>query len=101
MAGREHVWEALKEVLDPEYPVSVVDLGLVRAVEVDGATVRVQIAFTSLGCPCTEIIGEDIRRRLLQLEGVEQVEVEEVFEPWDGSFISPEGRRRLREVGVV
>ena len=42
---------ALAEVLDPEYPVSVVDLGLVRGVEVRGARVRVDIAYCSLGCP--------------------------------------------------
>lgn len=101
MATQEQIWAALQEVVDPEYPLSVVDLGLVRGVKMDGAAVRVQITFTSLGCPCTEIICEDIRHRLLQVEGVRRVDIEEVFEPWDSTYLSPQARRRLREVGVV
>ena len=87
-------------MLDPEYPVSIVDLGLVRGVSVDGATVHVEITYTSLGCPCTELIQDDIRDRLLQVEGVEQVEIEEVFEPWTRHDISARGLRVLRESGV-
>lgn len=97
----EQVREALRTVLDPEYPVSVVDLGLVRGVEVHGAVVRVRLTFTSLGCPCVELIQEDVRRAVLQLEGVQEVVVEQVFEPWSRADISPEGLLRLREVGVV
>jgi metal-sulfur cluster biosynthetic enzyme len=97
----EQVYEALRGVLDPEYPVSVVDLGLVRGVHVEGPVVRVRLTLTSLGCPCVEILHEDIRRAILNLEGVEQVMVEQVFEPWSRADISPEGLRRLREVGVV
>lgn len=101
MPTREQVLDALRAVLDPEYPVSVVDLGLVRGVEVDGGTVRVRLTFTSLGCPCVELIQEDVRDAVLRLEGVREVVVEQVFEPWSTERISPEGRRRLREVGVV
>ena len=98
---REKLLEALKEVLDPEYPVSVVDLGLVRGVDYEGGRAKVRLTFTSLGCPCTEIIKEDIRNRLLQLEGVEAVEIEEVFEPWSAEDISPRGRRILLQLGVT
>lgn len=101
MPTREQVLEALRGVLDPEYPISLVDLGLVRGVEVDGGTVRVRLTFTSLGCPCVELIQEDVRQALLRLNGVRQVVVEQVFEPWSRDYISPGGRRRLREVGVV
>jgi len=97
----EQVRQVLRSVLDPEYPVSVVDLGLVRGVEVQGGVVRVRLTFTSLGCPCVELIQEDVRRAVLQLDGVEDVVVEQVFEPWSRQHISPEGLRRLREVGVV
>ncbi len=97
----EQVYEALRGVLDPEFPVSVVDLGLVRGVQVDGSLVRVRLTLTSLGCPCVEILQEDIQRAVLGLEGVEEVVVEQVFEPWSRADITPEGLRRLREVGVV
>lgn len=98
---REKLLDALKEVLDPEYPVSIVDLGLVRGVDYEGGRAKVHLTFTSLGCPCTELIKEDIRSRLLQLEGVEAVEVEEVFDPWSAEDISPRGRMILLQLGVT
>jgi metal-sulfur cluster biosynthetic enzyme len=91
---------ALLEVQDPEYPVSLVDMGLVRGVEVDGSAVRVDVAYCSLGCPCIELIEDDIRERLLGLEGVEQVEVREVFERWTRRDISERGLKLLRASGV-
>jgi len=97
----EEVLAALREVLDPEYPVSVVDLGLIRGVEVTGGTVRVRLTFTSMGCPCMELIQEDIVARLRRLPGIEEVELEVVWEPWSRAHISPEGWRRLRRIGVV
>jgi metal-sulfur cluster biosynthetic enzyme len=95
-----HVRAALAEVLDPEYPVSLVDLGLVRGVEIRGTDVRVDIAYCSLGCPCITLIEADIRERLLRLDGVEQVEVREVFEQWSRRDVSTKGLKLLRASGV-
>lgn len=92
---------ALREVLDPEYPVSVVDLGLIRGIEVRGEVVHVRLTFTSMGCPCVELIRDDIVARLRRLPGVRHVELEVVWEPWSRADISAEGWRRLRRVGVV
>jgi len=97
----EDVRRALREVLDPEYPVSIVDLGLIRGVEVDGSTLRVRMTYTSMGCPCMEMIQDDIRERLLRLPGVERVEIDVVWEPWSREHISEEGWKGLRRVGVV
>lgn len=92
---------ALSEVMDPELPVSVSDLGLIRGVEINGATVSVGMTYTTLGCPCTELIRDDVQERLLQLPGVERVEIEETFEPWTREDISPRGLRALRRVGLT
>jgi metal-sulfur cluster biosynthetic enzyme len=100
MATATEVQEALADVLDPEYPISIVDLGLVRGVAVEGATAHVKITYTSLGCPCTELIQDDIRERLMRLEGVEEVEIEEVFEPWTRRDISMRGLKVLQRSGV-
>ena len=97
----ELIREALADVTDPEYPVNIVDLGLVRGVSVDEATATVQIAFCSLGCPCTELIVEDIETRLLALPGIDRVEVEEVFERWTRADVSADGLAKLRQVGVA
>jgi metal-sulfur cluster biosynthetic enzyme len=100
MATAVEVHEALTDVLDPEYPISIVDLGLVRGVSVDGATAHVKITYTSLGCPCTGLIQDDIRERLLHLHGVEEVEIEEVFEPWTRRDISMRGLKMLQQSGI-
>jgi len=97
----EQVIAALRDVLDPEYPVSVVDLGLIRGVEVQGGEVRVRLTFTSMGCPCMELIQDDIVARLRQLPGVTRVALEVTWEPWSRAHITADGWRRLRAVGVV
>jgi metal-sulfur cluster biosynthetic enzyme len=101
MATEALVRASLTEVLDPEYPVSLVDMGLVRGVEIQGSAVRVDVAFCSLGCPCIELIEDDIRERLLELDGVEQVEVREVFDRWTRRDISARGLKLLRKSGVA
>ena len=101
MVTADDVRAALAEVQDPELPVGIVDLGLVRSVAVDGDAVAVGITFTSIACPCTDVLSDDIRARLRQLDGVTEVEVEEVFEPWSRDDLTEEGRLALRALGVV
>jgi metal-sulfur cluster biosynthetic enzyme len=95
------VWAALAEVQDPELPVGIVDLGLVRSVQVRGGAVTVGITFTSIACPCTDVLTEDVQARLARLEGVTGVEVEELFEPWSREDLTEEGRLALRALGVT
>lgn len=92
---------ALREVLDPEYPISIVDLGLIRGVEVAGSTVKVRMTYTSMGCPCMDMIQDDVRERLLRLPGVDRVEIEVVWEPWTRRHVTKDGLRQLQRIGVV
>ena len=101
MTAEARIRAALAGVLDPEYPVSLVDMGLIRGVEVDDSTVRVDVAYCSLGCPCIDLIEDDIRERLLALDEVERVDVREVFEQWTRRDISRRGLRLLRASGVA
>jgi metal-sulfur cluster biosynthetic enzyme len=101
MVAADDVRAALAEVQDPELPVSIVDLGLVRSVAVDGATVTVGITFTSLACPCTDVLLQDVQARLRRLDGVAHVEVEEVFEAWSRDDLTEEGRLALLALGVT
>jgi ring-1,2-phenylacetyl-CoA epoxidase subunit PaaD len=95
------VWEALAEVPDPEIPsVSVVDLGLVHAVELDGERLRVELLPTFVGCPALEVIRRSVADRLAAMAPV--VEVEMTFaEPWTSDRITAEGRRKLRQSGFA
>jgi ring-1,2-phenylacetyl-CoA epoxidase subunit PaaD len=64
MVTADAVWAALAEVADPEIPViSLVDLGVIRAVAVDGAHVRVEFTPTFLGCPALEVMKRAMERR--------------------------------------
>ncbi len=92
---------ALGEVLDPELPVSVIDLGLVYGVRVDGDRARIRLTFTATACPCMDFIEEDVRNRLLAEPWISAVEIERVWDPpWTSARITPAGRRALRDAGV-
>ena len=101
MVAEAAVWAALAEVQDPELPVGIVDLGLVRAVRVEGGTVRIGLTFTSIACPCTDVLREDVEARLRRLDGVAHVEVEEVFEAWSREDMTEDGRLALLALGVT
>ena len=92
---------AVRGVNDPEFPISVVDMGLIRGLALDGDTARVRLTYTSMGCPCKEMIADDVRDALLAVDGVERVEVEEVYEPWTHRDLTPRARRTMRELGVA
>jgi metal-sulfur cluster biosynthetic enzyme len=101
MSSRAEVEKALAEVLDPEYPVSLIDLGLIRCVEVEEGRAKVEISYCSLGCPCIDLIEQDVEERLLQLDGIDRVEVVESFDPWTRKEISRTGLALLRRAGVA
>ena len=95
------VWAALAEVPDPEIPVvSVVDLGIVRRVELDGDRLRVELLPTFVGCPALDVIRDSVAARLREMAPT--VEVDFTFaEPWTSERITAEGRRKLRESGFA
>lgn len=95
------LWDALREVMDPEIPISLVDLGLIYDVRREGATVEVDLTFTATACPCMAFIHFDIQDRLQREPGVAEVKVNEVWTPaWTKARISPEGRELLKTMGV-
>ena len=103
--GHEAYWRALKEVRDPELPISVVDMGLIYDIvggdEAPGG-LRVTMTFTATACPCMELMLMDVEARLLEEEGVEKVSIEVVWDPpWNRSMITEEGRATLKKYGVA
>ena len=94
-------WAALNEVLDPEIPISLPELGLIYGVDFDSGRVAVQLTFTATACPCMEFIREDITDRLESEFWIDSVEIEEVWDPpGTNERITPEGRDKLRKLGV-
>ena len=95
------VWDALAEVLDPEIPISLPELGLIRGVEVEDGVARIRITYTATACPCMEFIREDVTDRLEREPWIRAVELVEVWDPpWTAAHITPEGRKKLKRLGV-
>jgi metal-sulfur cluster biosynthetic enzyme len=95
------LWDALREVTDPELPISVVDMGLIIGLTQQDGIVDVTLTFTAMGCPASEFIMDDIRERLLQEPGVRQVNLDVVWSPvWTKERLSEEGIDIMRTWGV-
>jgi ring-1,2-phenylacetyl-CoA epoxidase subunit PaaD len=100
MVTAERVWEALAEIPDPEIPaISLVDLGVVRDVSVSNGNVQVRFAPTFLGCPAVDVMQKLMAERVRELGGEPQIEIAD--EGWSSDWITPEGRRKLRESGFA
>jgi metal-sulfur cluster biosynthetic enzyme len=97
----KEVRDALREVPDPEYPVSLVDLGLIREIEVNGSKAHIKLTYTCMGCPAMDMIQDDVRERLLEMDSIEEVEIEVVWPTWSRKDITPLGKKQLKDVGVV
>jgi metal-sulfur cluster biosynthetic enzyme len=95
MIDQSKLREALRQVVDPEMDCNIVDLGLVYGIATRGAKVTVTMTLTTPGCPMHESIAWGVKNALLNLEGVEDVEVNIVWEPpWTPARMSDYGRER-------
>ncbi len=96
MPTAEEAREALKQIVDPEVGLNIVDLGLVYDIEVEDGRVTVKMTLTSPGCPVGPQILNGAKMVLEDLEGVEEVTVQLVWEPfWTPEMINPEARAAL------
>jgi metal-sulfur cluster biosynthetic enzyme len=92
----EQVYEALKNVFDPEIPVSIVDLGLVYDVKIIDDWVGVKMTLTTPGCGMGQAIATMARERVLTLDGVSEADVRIVWEPaWNASMMSDVAKKKL------
>ena len=96
MTTTEDIYSELRQVFDPEIPVNIVDLGLIYDVTVDGTTCNIKMTLTSQACPEARTIPEVMKRRVLDLDGVNDCEIDIVWEPqWSPQLISAAGREIL------
>ena len=93
---KEDVIGALKNVYDPEIPINVVDLGLIYDVAVNEGNVYVQMTLTAPGCGMGPMIAQQAEWAISELDGIDDVEVEMVFDPpWNPELISEDGKKLL------
>jgi ring-1,2-phenylacetyl-CoA epoxidase subunit PaaD len=101
MVTAEAVWAALEDIPDPEIPViSLVDLGVIRNVQIDGAHVRVELTPTFLGCPALEAMRRALAEAVESLGGEPDVAVIQ-DDSWSTDRISAAGREKLRAAGFA
>ena len=101
MVTADQVWAALDELPDPEIPVvSLVELGVVRDVRVDGAQVSVTLTPTFLGCPALDAMQRALEAKLAAL-GAEPVVEIDLGDSWTTDSITPAGREKLRAAGLA
>lgn len=99
--GTENIWYALQEIADPEFPVSIVEMGLVYGVKKKGHKAIVELTFTSMGCPCMEMIMMDIQSRLCREPDIEEVQIDIVWDPpWTPDRLSESAVEQLSVWGV-
>jgi ring-1,2-phenylacetyl-CoA epoxidase subunit PaaD len=101
-ADASAVWQALGAVMDPEIPVvSLVELGVIRQVEVDGRRARIVMTPTFSGCPALDVMCQQVEHAVSAL-GFDKVEVALSFDPpWTTDGLSAETRARLRDFGLA
>ena len=97
MVAEAQVWAALEEIPDPEIPVvSLVDLGVIRSVDVENGHVRIEFTPTFLGCPALEVMKRAMEEKI---PGAEVVVVQD--DSWSTDRITPAGREKLRAAGFA
>ncbi|MEE9131184.1 MAG: 1,2-phenylacetyl-CoA epoxidase subunit PaaD [Phycisphaerales bacterium] len=106
MIDTESIMDVLREIPDPEMPISIVDLGLVEDVRIetngDSAVVSIDVLPTFVGCPALPMIENEIRTKVGAVEGVGEVSVQFIYDPpWSVDRISDGGRQSLAAHGVT
>ncbi|MEM2923772.1 MAG: PqqD family peptide modification chaperone [Candidatus Nitrosocaldus sp.] len=93
----QQVLDALKQCMDPEIPLSVVDLGLIYGIDIDEENnIKIRMTMTTPGCPLHNTLVRDVKRALNKVEGIKDVSVEIVWDPpWTPERMSPEAREKV------
>jgi ring-1,2-phenylacetyl-CoA epoxidase subunit PaaD len=101
MVTAEQVWEAFEQIPDPELPVvSLVDLGVIRSVDVSEGRVRVEFTPTFLGCPALEVMKRALEEKVAELGAAADVAVVN-DDSWSTDKITAAGREKLRSAGLA
>ena len=96
MVTEEVVFDAVKEIIDPEVGINIVDMGLIYGVDIEDETVNITMTLTSPGCPAGGQLINGTQHVTQQLEGVEEVNVNVVWTPrWTPEMMTEEAKDEL------
>ena len=93
---REQVIAEIRKIYDPEIPVNIYELGLIYDVKVKDDTAKIIMTLTSPNCPVAESLPKDVKDSAMQVEGIEKVDLDLVFEPvWNQDMMSEAAKLEL------
>ena len=99
---KDQVRDSLKQCMDPEIPLSIVDLGLIYGIDVsENNDVNIKMTMTTKGCPLHETMVDDVKRYTRKVIGVNNVNVDIVWDPpWSMDRMSPEAKSMMKNMGT-
>jgi len=102
MVNEHDIYEVLEQVMDPEIPVlTIMDLGMIRAVSVADEIPEITITPTYSGCPATDAINHDIRAKMIE-SGIGRVKIKTQLSPaWTTEWMTDEGKQKLEKYGIA
>lgn len=96
MVNKEQILEKLKEVIDPELNINIVDLGLIYDINIGDGEVKITMTLTSPGCPLSGFFTEEVESKIKTLTDAERVLVELVYDPpWTPARMTEISRKQL------
>ena len=96
MTLKEKVIEEIRKIYDPELPVNIYELGLIYDVQVDNNNAKIKMTLTTPNCPVAESLPKEVKDGAMQVEGIENVDLELVWDPpWNKDMMSEAGELEL------
>ena len=96
MEIKNKIIEEIRKIYDPELPVNIYELGLIYDIKVEGRKAEIKMTLTTPNCPVAESLPKEVKDSAMQVEGIEKVDLDLVFEPpWDKSMMSEAAKLEL------
>ena len=96
MSKKEQIIEEIRKIYDPELPVNIYELGLIYDIKVENVTAKVKMTLTTPNCPVAESLPKEVKEGAMQVEGIENVDLELVWDPpWNKDMMSDAAKLEL------
>ena len=96
MSKKEQIIEEIRKIYDPEIPVNIYELGLIYDIIVNNSEVKVKMTLTTPNCPVAESLPKEVKDGAMQVEGIEDVDLELVWDPpWNKDMMSEAAKLEL------
>ena len=96
MEVKNKIIEEIRKIYDPELPVNIYELGLIYDIKVEGRKAEIKMTLTTPNCPVAESLPKEVKEGAMQVEGIEEVDLDLVFEPpWEKSMMSEAAKLEL------